>query len=429
MPSGACRNVGSREGYWRETAGHWDEWTLHPSRTCNDTILPFVRVRTGCEADEGNQQELGASALRCVDMDTSALRRLRNASVLMIGDSVTAGLYRSACLAMGRAKTGNRMLSAPTFSKQIKDWIGHNMTAGRLAAKPYYHLSHGDGTHHWCAAGYKATRRFPYDGPALGSFVHYGVVGPPWYSSAYPLAPFIRNTTFEQVVFDLPKFCRDKKRGVGCTEPDLVIAHSALWDLAAFAEIDFLDRDQLDSLHTGLYADLSRLKKSTRANLSRPFQIGGTHISRYVRGVERLVRTLQATFPSSRILWRTMHPSDSWKQQWVRAAHRPLSVLSPTLKPNDRIASPQRGSNPVAIHALNVAIKAHAKEWNIEILDVGSMLQQLVPRRRTLIKTSRGEVSIVGTYDGMHLIGWLNLAVFNLVLNELWRTVGQRVAS
>ena len=79
MPSGACRNVGSREGYWRETAGHWDEWTLHPSRTCNDTILPFVRVRTGCEADEGNQQELGASALRCVDMEhslpTQALRK------------------------------------------------------------------------------------------------------------------------------------------------------------------------------------------------------------------------------------------------------------------------------------------------------------------------------------------------------------------
>ena len=51
------------------------------------------------------------------------------------------------------------------------------------------------------------------------------------------------------------------------------------------------------------------------------------------------------------------------------------------------------------------------------------MLQQLVPRRRALIKSSRAEVSIVGTHDGMHLVGWLNLAVFNLVLNELWRTV------
>ena len=49
--------------------------------------------------------------------------------------------------------------------------------------------------------------------------------------------------------------------------------------------------------------------------------------------------------------------------------------------------------------------------------------QQRPPCPPRLLRTSRAQFSIVGTYDGMHLTGWLNLAVFNLLLNELWETI------
>ena len=110
-----------------------------------------------------------------------------------------------------------------------------------------------------------------------------------------------------------------------------------------------------------------------------------------------MVQALKDTFPRSRILWRTTHPSDGWKHQ-------------------------NHGQNPVSIHALNTAIRAHAAEWGIDILDVGSMMQQLVPRHPMMVRSSRASHAIVGTHDGMHLVPWLNLAVFNLVLNELWAT-------
>ena len=64
-------------------------------------------------------------------------------------------------------------------------------------------------------------------------------------------------------------------------------------------------------------------------------------------------------------------------------------------------------------HALNEAVRAHARDWGLHFLDVGSMLQQLPPKLGFL----PARAPVYGTLDGRHLHAWLNAEILNLILN------------
>jgi hypothetical protein len=50
---------------------------------------------------------------------------------------------------------------------------------------------------------------------ALGSFSHYGVLGPPYWAFAYPLPPWLGNTTWTQLLHDVPHFREEMAAAAG----------------------------------------------------------------------------------------------------------------------------------------------------------------------------------------------------------------------
>ena len=160
----------------------------------------------------------------------------------------------------------------------------------------------------------------------------------------------------------------------------------------------------------------------TTGNWSRAFQVGPTQMLEYIAGVGQMVQALRDEFPQrcadisrahtlprrdpsapragSRILWRTLHPGFK---------HSITSGVT---------------------HMLNAAIRAHAHSMGpLELLDAGEMIEGLpvTPRvpvariDRIALHTFGIPTAAYGTYDGRHLYEWLDLEVFNLMLNVLWQ--------
>ena len=345
--------------------GHWDmlDWSLHPTVRCSkEALLPFLRIRPDC-ARKQSRQLLSAAAgtlpfRRCLVANATLLHRLRASSLLMVGDSTAASMFVTACNGL----RSSHHLFVPNSSIEKSGLRADNTTA-RAA---YYHHSR-KGTMHWCIL--QSTR--DCSGPVLGSFSHYGVVGPRWWSSAYPLAPFLANNTLEQVRQQLPKFCEGDRGsgGAPCNHPSLVVANSGLWDLEAF----------------WLYGT---------NRTTKDFTLEPKHIQRYVQGVHSLLFELRRTFPRSKIMWRTAHPA------------LPIGYGS-------------AGTHPLAIHALNEAVRAHAPEWDVDIIETAMMLQQLQPRGLLSLGAAH---YVVGTWDGRHLVPFVHVPLVNLLLNVLLQT-------
>ena len=161
---------------------------------------------------------------------------------------------------------------------------------------------------------------------------------------------------------------------LGCEQPSLIVANSGLWDLESFW------------FHDG--------------NRSKDFQIRAEHVERYVAGVKRLVSTLRATFPKSRIVWRTAHPAGPQRHGSLGFSH---------------VVQQQ------AMHALNEGVRAFAPSWNLELFDTGRMLQGLIP---TGILSRQSTIGGVGLWDGLHLNPWIHVPLINIMLNVLSETHG-----
>jgi hypothetical protein len=103
---------------------------------------------------------------------------------------------------------------------------------------------------------------------------------------------------------------------------------------------------------------------------------------------------LRATFPGSRLVWRTVHPA--------------LPILYGSW-------GKERALNPFAVHALNEGVRSFAADWEIELLDTGRMLQQLIPRG--MMRGASMHDAVAGTSDGHHLFPWVHIHLVNLMLN------------
>lgn len=354
--------------------GYWDglDWKLHDTLACrNHKLLPYLSVRPECAAAADRTEVLNHGIhtrawRRCVVVNGTLLHGLRKLSVLMFGDSTSAYWLDTACKAGGWRHYHE-------FVNHSGYRLSYNATSRKGSVeKPYYHAAVN--THNWCEVGSPQTSPPTLfgAGPAMGSFTHFGATGPPYWAAASPPAPWVANTTQGQIDANLPGFCDSVRRWrgaeLGCDEPTLIMAHSGSWDLSAFW------------LHDG--------------GRNASFQIEPSHIQRYVVGVRRLVRRLRLRFPRSRIVWRTAHP---------------------TLPQSYGAWGFSRAVNPFAVSALNEAVRAHAAEWGLEVLDTARMLQQLVPRG--MLQTANVQNALVGSYDGRHLYPWLHLPLVNLLLN------------
>ena len=143
----------------------------------------------------------------------------------------------------------------------------------------------------------------------------------------------------------------------GVRDPTLIVVGSGFWDIASW----WANEGQF---HSG-------------------FMFNASHVRRYVHGARLLIGELRRVFPRARLLWRSLHPGY------------------------------KHSITPAGAHALNEALRAHAQEWGLQFLDVGSMVQQLPPKLGFLPSRS----PVYGTLDGRHLHEWLNLEVLNLILN------------
>ena len=146
----------------------------------------------------------------------------------------------------------------------------------------------------------------------------------------------------------------------GVRDPTLIVVGSGFWDIASWW--------------------------ANEGHFGSSFMFNASHVRRYVHGARLLIGELRRVFPRARLLWRSLHPG---------------------LK---------HAITPAAAHALNEALRAHAQEWGLQFLDVGSMVQQLPPKLGFLPSRSRS-TPVYGTLDGRHLHEWLNLEVLNLILN------------
>ena len=152
----------------------------------------------------------------------------------------------------------------------------------------------------------------------------------------------------------------------------MIVANSGLWDLEGF-----------------WYHD---------ANRAEHFQVRAEHVHRYLDGVRRFVATLRATFPRSRIVWRTAHPAGPQRHGALGFSH---------------VVQQQ------AMHALNEGVRAFAPAWGLELLDTARMLQGLVP---TGILSKQSTIGGVGLWDGLHLHQWVHIPLVNMMLNLLSET-------
>ena len=157
-----------------EAAGFWDSATvqgrLHQTSRCTRLLTRFVSLRSECLA-QGKGHAKG-----CYDMDTEALKALalRNASVLMLGDSTSALLADHACGTFGNMPRSfiDVPLSLPNRSRYMHRLRSLDNHFCRLLGK-----------------GADAGLGLP-----LGTFSHYGVDG--CVLSACVLCPLAACTRF-----------------------------------------------------------------------------------------------------------------------------------------------------------------------------------------------------------------------------------------
>lgn len=334
MASPSC-NVADAPGQW---VGH--EWVLHKTSRCPLPLHRFVSIAPSCLA-----RNRGDASPACVQRHAATLAMLggSNASVLLLGDSTASYLHTHSCGAFG--------------SRPVPFIATGNLTARQRHTYAHRLRSHDQ---HVC--------RLPVgpggDGVVLGIFAHYGVTGPPYWVYAYPLAPWLGSTTDQMLSTDTVCFSASALRG---RDPTVVVLGSGYWDIAAWWAHGVG--------HAG-------------GNFSNTFEVDATHVVAYVTGVVRAVSSLHTIYPSSRLLWRTLHPG---------AKHK---------------------ITPANCRLLNAAVRARAAEMRLEIWDVGRMMQA-VPQLAFLSVKSPAH----GTSDGRHLHEWLNIELLNVLLNALLETL------
>jgi len=143
-------------------------------------------------------------------IDHDKVARLKNTSVLMIGDSTTTKMFSEVCDLFGA--------STKSFIDTFRDqW-----------ASPLLGLDRSKYTHKLRSMDHHACQLLS-DGLTLGGFAHYGATGPPYWSFAYPLAPWLAPTTRGQIRHDIPKF----RTKIG-RDPELIVATSGYWDISAW---------------------------------------------------------------------------------------------------------------------------------------------------------------------------------------------------
>jgi hypothetical protein len=179
---------------------------------------------------------------------------LSNASILMVGDSTSAQLLMHAC---------------ETFSLRPRSFVPVDAKALKINLGAYRHRLRSLDNHVCNLPG----------GVVLGSFSHYGVAGPPYWVFAYPLAPWLANSTAGMARKDMPKF---RAHTPNAADPTLIVASSGFWDIAAWW--------------------------AHEANFSKRWRSTSNHTARYVAGVRKLVRETRRAFPRSVVAWRLMHP-------------------------------------------------------------------------------------------------------------------------
>ena len=179
-----------------EAPGLWDrqsfQWQLHPTPRCPEPLRRFVSVRAKClERHRG-------SLIDCIRLH-DGLASMANESVLMVGDSTSAQLADHSCQAFGAPTRSfvavpSRLPNRSIYSHRLRSLDNH-----------YCRLLRGSS---WARGGDREqanstgnTQREANTaelGLPLGTFSHYGVDGPPYWSYAYPLAPWLGKTSVAQ---------------------------------------------------------------------------------------------------------------------------------------------------------------------------------------------------------------------------------------
>lgn len=173
-----------------EAPGFWDrasfQWQLHTTPRCPEPLRRFVSVRATClERHRG-------SLIDCIRLH-EVLASLVNESVLMVGDSTSAQLADHSCQAFGAPTRSfvavpSRLPNRSIYSHRLRSLDNH-----------YCRLLRGSS---WAKEGDReqatANAHTAELGLPLGTFSHYGVDGPPYWSYAYPLAPWLGKTSVAQ---------------------------------------------------------------------------------------------------------------------------------------------------------------------------------------------------------------------------------------
>lgn len=282
---GAACFPGSAAGSW---AGGSDavEWRLLPRN--ESKCRPLRRYIT--------VQKSAACPKLCAAANVSLMASdLRDASVLMVGDSTSAYVLAHGCGLF--SSTPTNFVPIGRLSRAQKAKYGHRLRSL---------------DNHACSLAGNVS---------FGSFSHYGATGPPYWAYAYPLSPWLANTTAGQVRDDMPHF-RERTRGA---DPTVVVASSGFWDISAYW------------LH------------ETNATRGR-WAVTEAHARKYVAGVHAMVRGLRRTFANSTVVWRLMH------------------------------AGLKHSITPQVVKLFNDALRAAAPGWRLPLIDTEAMMRAVTPQ-------------------------------------------------
>ena len=270
-----CTSLGQAPGYWADK-----EWQLHPrpqgEAHCPATLRRFLSFPDSC--DPKSRLKKGP----CVVIDHDKVSRLKNTSVLMIGDSTTTKMFNEVCDLFGARVT--------SFIDVPKEGVDRQKYTHKLRSMD----------HHTC-------QLLP-DGLKLGGFAHYGATGPPYWSFAYPLAPWLAPTTRGQIRHDMlhsvrctcwPAFPHPPvaapARGIGAAESDDSRATVCLSPRPKFRAKVGKDPELI--VATSGYWDISSWWKHL-GNFSRQYQAGVPEMKQYVSAVAEMVRLIRVEFPT-----------------------------------------------------------------------------------------------------------------------------------
>ena len=363
---------GSAPGVW--SAGRAPEWHLSSHECAPLRRYVWVDPAKCAKRQPSTVPNAGPSnAPSCVQRDGVLLSAdMTNASVLMLGDSTSAQLLWHTCEA---------------FRARPQSLVVINASHGSL--KKYTHrLRSLD--NHVCQLPLATANETASERPdhfVLGSFSHYGVAGPPYWVFAYPLPPWLSDTSLGMVREDIPRFKRHTLPRH--TDPTVVIASSGFWDIASwwahegnFSKHWTVPVDVPSPTPTSSGGGGGGGGGSGGSGGSLRQIHGGNYTARYLHGVHRFVREVRRSFPRSVVVWRLMHPG---------------------LK---------HSITPKVVQRFNQAVRQAAPGWRLPLLDVEPMVSSL---SKQLQPGLNGPV--YGTQDGRHLHPWLNIALLNVILN------------